>query len=355
MVIWVVLGVVGALAIFSGFFIGKTRGGRQARGAKTASSSSAPTPAFEVEVQSMPTPSSSFASPPPGHRVRQLPASDNRAATVGRVRQGQQLPAPARLPAPRSISFPLAGPHGSSLPEPAAATTPSSAAAISHARTRSARPNMAATLEESESESGSEEPPKMASAVAQSAAAERETSPASPRARLFTPVRRANSRCGSGSGMGISPTPTEAAPPPPTDWVYLDLDSKVQGPFSDEQLAQWYLAGLLHEELPMRPANAPPESWTPLSVLVSQGFGEPCFVSISRARSEYEASESRTPGAQAAAQGGDADLSWAQIITGYSSPGAQTAQQNASDQSWPNFVFGMLSGGGSTQRQARRV
>ena len=84
------------------------------------------------------------------------------------------------------------------------------------------------------------------------------------------------------------------APPPPREWFYRDLEGMVQGPFSEAQISEWYTAGFLPAELPMRPDDGPAEAYTPLNELVAAGSGEPPFVKAHRLRTEYEADRDRT-------------------------------------------------------------
>ena len=87
--------------------------------------------------------------------------------------------------------------------------------------------------------------------------------------------------------------PAAPAPPPPKDWFYRDLEKTVQGPFSEAQISEWFTAGYLPADLPMRSADSPPDAYTPLNEMVAAGGGEPPFVRANRVRVEYEAQRDR--------------------------------------------------------------
>ncbi len=78
-----------------------------------------------------------------------------------------------------------------------------------------------------------------------------------------------------------------SAPAPPKDWFYRDLEGTIQGPFNESQISEWFSAGYLPTNLPMRPADS--EAYVPLNELVRAGNGEPPFVRANRLRAEFEA------------------------------------------------------------------
>jgi hypothetical protein len=67
--------------------------------------------------------------------------------------------------------------------------------------------------------------------------------------------------------FGATPAPSLPPPAPPKDWFYRDLNGTVQGPFAEAQISEWFSAGYLPAELPMRPADV--DAYTPLNELVS--------------------------------------------------------------------------------------
>ena len=62
----------------------------------------------------------------------------------------------------------------------------------------------------------------------------------------------------------------------PTEWHYVDRKGTEQGPFSDEQMAAWWMGGHLPPELQVRSsADAAGSGYTILSELTAAGDGEP--------------------------------------------------------------------------------
>ena len=71
----------------------------------------------------------------------------------------------------------------------------------------------------------------------------------------------------------------------PTEWHYVDRKGTEQGPFSDEQMAAWWMGGHLPPELQVRSsADAAGSGYTTLSELTAAGDGEPPFVRAHRKR-----------------------------------------------------------------------
>jgi hypothetical protein len=98
--------------------------------------------------------------------------------------------------------------------------------------------------------------------------------------------RTSGGKAGAGEGLpsGGLPAPL-IAPPPPKEWCYRDLEGKVQGPFSEEQISEWFRLAYLPANLQMRCTDDPPDAYIPL-----QGMGaQPPFVRAHLARQRYTA------------------------------------------------------------------
>ena len=79
--------------------------------------------------------------------------------------------------------------------------------------------------------------------------------------------------------------PTE--PAAPGDWVYLDHDLNVQGPFPEGHIFEWYLGGLLPDDLSLKPFLDDAAPYTPLETLVGPGGA------LESRLSEWQAAQSR--------------------------------------------------------------
>ena len=59
------------------------------------------------------------------------------------------------------------------------------------------------------------------------------------------------------------------------EWLYLDPQQELQGPWAAEVLANWYASGFLMDELPVRPADALSDTdFIALAAVVAAGHAE---------------------------------------------------------------------------------
>jgi len=107
--------------------------------------------------------------------------------------------------------------------------------------------------------------------------------------------RASGGKAGAAEGLpsGGLPAPL-IAPPPPKEWYYRDLEGNVQGPFTEEQISEWFRLNYLPTNLQMRSTEDPPGAYTPLAEMGSQ----PPFVRAHIARQKYAAELERRQQAQ---------------------------------------------------------
>ena len=96
----------------------------------------------------------------------------------------------------------------------------------------------------------------------------------------------------------------------PCEWLYIDQESVVQGPFDQAELLEWLLGGYLPTELLVRPTNGSSSDYKPLAVHIGAGgvLEEPLKALTAALAAEAGAAAAAPPAPSAAA--GDGACEW---------------------------------------------